>query len=115
MSDIDDAAVLLINDPDYEIVIASPSGADAVIVGPNDSVKRCPQPGETAKVPLSNLSLVAASTAALGGVLFGYDIGIVSTALPQIKDEFKLNCSQQEAVVSSMLVGALLATFFGGD
>jgi MFS family permease len=52
--------------------------------------------------------------AALGGLLFGYDIGIISTALPQIKTEFSLNCFQQEMVVSFMLVGALFASLVGG-
>lgn len=56
----------------------------------------------------------SACMAALGGLLFGYDIGIISTALPQIKTEFSLNCFQQEMVVSFMLVGALFASLVGG-
>lgn len=52
--------------------------------------------------------------AAIGGLLFGYDIGIISIALPQIKTEFSLSCFQQEMVVSLMLVGALFASLVGG-
>lgn len=62
----------------------------------------------------SSFLFVSASMAALGGLLFGYDIGIISTALPQITKEFSLTCFEQEMVVSLMLVGALFATIVGG-
>jgi MFS family permease len=52
--------------------------------------------------------------ASLGGVLFGYDLGIVSGAMLQLKEEFGLDCQQQEMVVSSMLFGALIGSLTGG-
>ncbi|XP_071807805.1 solute carrier family 2, facilitated glucose transporter member 10-like [Asterias amurensis] len=58
--------------------------------------------------------VVAAIMSALGGILFGYDIGIVSGALLQLREEFELSCLQQEMVVSSLLVGALIGALFGG-
>jgi hypothetical protein len=71
--------------------------------------------GQAIPTPNSNVFLFcSACMAALGGLLFGYDIGIISTALPQIKTEFSLNCFQQEMVVSFMLVGALFASLVGG-
>lgn len=63
--------------------------------------------------PLLYLTL-AACMAALGGILFGYDIGIVSGAILQLRTEFQLNCTNQEMVVSSMLMGAVLASLTGG-
>ncbi|ELU03336.1 hypothetical protein CAPTEDRAFT_228172 [Capitella teleta] len=57
---------------------------------------------------------VASGLAAVGGVLFGYDTGIVSGALLQLKDEFNLSCFQQELVVTMLLIGALCASFVAG-
>ena len=62
----------------------------------------------------STLTVVAAFTAALGGLLFGYDIGIIASALPQVTKEFSLSINQEEAVVSLMLAGALFASLAGG-
>lgn len=50
----------------------------------------------------------------LGGLVFGYELGIISGALLQLKAEFRLSCVQQEALVSSLLTGALLASIVGG-
>ncbi|KAI8499149.1 hypothetical protein Bbelb_229130 [Branchiostoma belcheri] len=58
--------------------------------------------------------ILASVMAALGGVLFGYDIGIVSGALLQLREELQLGCFQQEMVVSSMLMGAVIGSLTGG-
>lgn len=63
---------------------------------------------------LSRVLLLAAVMAALGGFLFGYDVGIISGALLQLEDEFGLTAIQQELVVSVMLLGAMLASVVGG-
>lgn len=51
---------------------------------------------------------------ALGGLVFGYELAIISGALLQLKVDFGLSCIQQEALVSSLLMGALLASVTGG-
>ena len=56
----------------------------------------------------------SAAMAALGGLLFGYDMGIISAALPHVKQAFSLSCAEEEAVVSLMLVGGLFASLVGG-
>ena len=38
----------------------------------------------------------------------------MSGALLQLREEFELSCLQQEMVVSSLLVGALIGALFGG-
>ncbi|KAK2821013.1 hypothetical protein Q5P01_023972 [Channa striata] len=57
---------------------------------------------------------LASVVSTLGGLVFGYELGIISGALLQLKAEFQLSCVQQEALVSSLLIGALLASIVGG-
>ncbi|HJO93837.1 MAG TPA: sugar porter family MFS transporter [Victivallales bacterium] len=45
--------------------------------------------------------------AALGGLLFGLDQGIISGALPFIKNSFHIGTTMQEVVVSSLMVGCV--------
>jgi len=52
---------------------------------------------------------IAASFAALGGLLFGYDTGVISGALIFIKREFGLTTVAEEIVVSGVLLGATSA------
>lgn len=48
---------------------------------------------------------VVAAVAAMGGLLFGYDTGIISGALLFIADDFKLSDTAQQIVVASLLLG----------
>src|SRR3989449_3895124 len=57
---------------------------------------------------------VAAVFAALGGLLFGYDTGVISGALIFIKREFGLSTAAEEIVVSGVLLGATIGAIFGG-
>jgi SP family galactose:H+ symporter-like MFS transporter len=57
---------------------------------------------------------VAASFAALGGLLFGYDTGVISGALIFIKREFGLTTTAEEIVVSGVLLGATIGAIVGG-
>ena len=43
-----------------------------------------------------------------------HTVGIVSGAILQLRTEFQLDCHKQEMVVSSMLMGAVLASLTGG-
>uniref|UniRef100_A0A8C1Y229 Solute carrier family 2 member 10 n=1 Tax=Cyprinus carpio TaxID=7962 RepID=A0A8C1Y229_CYPCA len=50
----------------------------------------------------------------LVGLVFGYELGIISGALPQLQAQFYLGCVQQEAVVNALLIGSLSASVIGG-
>lgn len=51
---------------------------------------------------------------ALGGLLYGYDTGVISGALLFIKDDIPLNSFTEGLVVSSMLVGAIVGSGASG-
>ena len=57
---------------------------------------------------------IAAFFAALGGLLFGYDTGVISGALIFIKREFGLTTVAEEIVVSGVLFGATIGAIIGG-
>ncbi|MDY0394620.1 sugar porter family MFS transporter [Virgibacillus halophilus] len=51
---------------------------------------------------------------ALGGLLYGYDMGVISGALLFIKDDIPLTSFTEGLVVSSMLIGAIVGSGFSG-
>ena len=51
---------------------------------------------------------------ALGGLLYGYDMGVISGALLFIKDDIPLNSFTEGLVVASMLVGAIFGSGASG-
>jgi sugar porter (SP) family MFS transporter len=59
--------------------------------------------------------VVSAAIMALGGLLFGYDTGVVSGALLFVKNDFGgLSSFQQELVTSLLLVGAVIGALTAG-
>jgi SP family galactose:H+ symporter-like MFS transporter len=57
---------------------------------------------------------LATAVSALGGMLFGYDIGVISGAILFIKKDFSLSSGMEEIVVSSVLLGSLVGAVVGG-
>lgn len=50
----------------------------------------------------------------MGGILFGYDIGIISSALPLMITEFTLDNMQSQWIVSILYVGSCIGALTGG-
>ncbi len=57
---------------------------------------------------------VVAGVAAIGGVLFGFDTGVISGALLFIKQQWTLSATSQEFVVSAVLIGAMIGAALSG-
>ncbi len=62
----------------------------------------------------SHFYIVVAFIAALSGVLFGYDTGVISGAILFIKEEFHLTPELNGLVVSAVLMGALIGAIASG-
>lgn len=58
--------------------------------------------------------LVIAGISSLGGLLFGYDTGIISGALPTIAGAFGLGDTGQQLVTSAIIVGAIVGAWSSG-
>jgi sugar porter (SP) family MFS transporter len=59
---------------------------------------------------LARISFIAA----LGGVLYGYDMGIIAAAVIFVRHSFALSTVMEELVVSIVLVGAMIGAMVGG-
>jgi SP family galactose:H+ symporter-like MFS transporter len=57
---------------------------------------------------------LVAGVAALGGMLFGYDIGVISGAENLLKARFHLSSGSEELAVSAVLIGSIIGGVFGG-
>src|SRR3954451_16562522 len=55
-----------------------------------------------------------AIVAATGGLLFGFDTGVISGALPFLKEYWKLNDNTVEWVTTTVLLGAVLGAISSG-
>ena len=60
------------------------------------------------------MNMFVSVSAAVAGLLFGLDIGVIAGALPFLTDHFSLSSRAQEWVVSSMMLGAALGSLFNG-
>ncbi|XP_042360056.1 solute carrier family 2, facilitated glucose transporter member 12 isoform X2 [Plectropomus leopardus] len=92
---------------------------------PNSETKRMTSylpanPSETQKLTpprglgCSWLVVVAAVVASLSGLMLGYEMGLTSGVLLQLRGLLSLSCQEQELLVSSILLGALLMCLAGG-
>lgn len=72
------------------------------------------QPTTNRKVTGRAYSYLVAAVAGLGGLLFGYDTGVISGAILYITPDFHLTSQLTEVAVSSVLIGAIPGAIIGG-
>ncbi|NJN27699.1 MAG: sugar porter family MFS transporter [Cyclobacteriaceae bacterium] len=60
------------------------------------------------------LVIVIAAIASTGGLLFGFDTGVISGAIPFLQLDFNLTDAQIEDVTAFGLIGAVIGALFGG-
>jgi len=63
---------------------------------------------------ISTFIYLTAGVAALAGLLFGYDTGVISGAILFIKDQFHLTAGAEERVISAVLLGAVIGAAVSG-
>src|SRR3978361_536807 len=61
----------------------------------------------------SNVLLIAV-IAATGGLLFGFATGVISGALPFLKDYWKLSDANVEWITTTVLIGAVIGAISSG-
>jgi len=58
--------------------------------------------------------IIVAIITSIGGLLFGYDTGVISGAILFIKEAFTLSSAAQEVTVSAVLIGAVIGAGISG-
>ena len=65
-------------------------------------------------VPRAVLIYLIAAVAAMGGLLFGYDTGVISGAELYLVRDFHMTPGSEELAVSAVLIGAVIGAAIGG-
>ena len=52
--------------------------------------------------------------AGLGGILYGFDMGVIAAALIYVRDSFHLSTVMQEVLVIAVLIGVMIGALIGG-
>jgi sugar porter (SP) family MFS transporter len=60
------------------------------------------------------LLAIVSAVAAIGGLLFGYDTGVISGAILYIKQQYVLTTFQEEIIISIVSLGAVFGALSGG-
>ncbi len=68
-----------------------------------------------AKFRSNKFSILVAVVGSIGGLLFGYDLGVISGALPSLSSEFSLNTREKELVVGILQAGCVAGSMVGGS
>jgi MFS transporter, SP family, galactose:H+ symporter len=61
------------------------------------------------------LTYIIAAVAATGGLLFGFDTGVINVALPFIRQEWNLSPTAESWIVSAVLAGGMAGSLLSGQ
>src|SRR4051812_26383830 len=64
---------------------------------------------------LNRLLVLTAVASAISGFLYGYDTGIVSGALLQIRRDFDTGSGTEQVIAASILLGAVIGALVGSQ
>ncbi len=78
------------------------------------SVQQTAATSSPSKRPVNFFVCLTAATAALAGLLFGFDAGVISGAILFIKGDFGLTPFTEELLVSAALLGAVCGAALSG-
>jgi sugar porter (SP) family MFS transporter len=70
--------------------------------------------GEHRRQSLSRLNILIATTAAIVGLIYGYDLGSIASALLFLVPAFHLSTFMTSVVTSAVVLGQLIGAFFAG-
>ena len=70
-----------------------------------------PDATEGVSQALTGRMLMAAVVSAISALLYGYDTGIISGALLQIRRDFSIGSGMEQVIAASILFGAVLGAF----
>ena len=62
----------------------------------DDDYQPCQENSEQQQQPPQGLLYLASLVAALGGLLFGYDVGVIAGARSMLAQDMSLSCSEEE-------------------
>ena len=62
----------------------------------------------------NSLLYFIAAVAATGGLLFGFDTGVINVALPQLRAKFNPSPETEGIIVSAVLFGGMAGPFISG-
>jgi len=63
---------------------------------------------------MKGFNLQAICTASIGGILYGYNMGVISGSLPLLSSYFQLTPSEEDWIVSLLYFGAGVGAATGG-
>jgi len=83
-------------------------------IGPRSSSENREPAQEYSNADIVPMVWVTTALAAVAGLLFGMDTGVISGALPLIRNEFHITQGTEEWIVSSMMFGAAIGALGSG-